>query len=194
MGPVKRLMLPTRYIHLPPDAPPQTLGVEPGFAAIVIIDGQVSSEWRHEVSEWLVEAGCLNMMAWGHDCSLWDDSVDIAKLEAFDWKDIPKDKHVTTSWHEDESLEDVFHFSKICGEYSKTLITGIIILDITEISREDVIMARYDAVEDEWLRDFTPETESNNGLGLSGAVIYTVLGLIILLLVIAPPLYYGLTR
>ena len=75
----------------------------------------VNSEWRQTVSEWLVDQGCLYMMAHGDECSLWDDSVDIANLEAFDWNfdDIPEDKHVTTTWHENESLEEVFFSPRI---------------------------------------------------------------------------------
>lgn len=178
-------MLTPQYIHLPSGSSTQALDVEPPFAAIVIIDAEVSPEWRHEVSEWLIEAGCLNMMAWGRDCSLWDDSVDWAFLKAFNFGDYPEEKFVTTSWHEDESLEDVFHFALGCLEYSGTLVESIVILDVRDISREDVILARFNAVEDELFRGFSSNGEINSNridIELVGSV---VLGLIILLLLFA---------
>ena len=65
------------YIHLLPDGPlPDLKGS--AFRTVVVVEAEVTSEWREKVSAWLVESGCLYMMAWGRDCSLWDDSVDYA--------------------------------------------------------------------------------------------------------------------
>jgi hypothetical protein len=86
-------------------------GVRP-FGAIVAIEAEVTSEWQWQVSKWLVEAGCLNMLAWGRDCSSWDDSVDYANLEAFNYDDIPAERQIMTTWHEDESLREVMNFAK----------------------------------------------------------------------------------
>jgi hypothetical protein len=101
-----------RYLRLQPNS--QLLpyeGVQP-FGAIVAIEVEVTSEWRWQVSKWLVEHGCLNMLAWGHDCSHWDDSVDYANLEAFSYGDIPDERRVMTTWHEGESLSEVMNFAK----------------------------------------------------------------------------------
>ena len=54
------------------------------FKCVVIIDASVSQEWQTKVSKWLVNSGCLYMMAWGNDCSSWDDSVDYANIEQFE--------------------------------------------------------------------------------------------------------------
>ncbi len=131
--------------------------MEGPFAAVVLIDMTVNAEWRHTVSEWLVDQGCLYMMAHGDNCSLWDDSVDIANLEAFDWNfdDIPDNKHVTTTWHEDESLEEVFFFAKTCALPFSPLIKNVIILDITENSRETTMLLRYEAANGEDVTDKT---------------------------------------
>lgn len=82
------------------------------FKAVVIVEERPSREWQMTVSRWLVESGCLFMMAWGEDCGSWDDSVDFANLEAFDFGDIPEGQDVMTTWHESDSLEDVFRFAK----------------------------------------------------------------------------------
>ena len=107
-------MISAQYVHLKPTSSLRKVEVKAPFAAVMVIDAKVHSDWRDRVSEWLVEKGCLYMMAHGDECSLWDDSVDIANLEAYNWNfnDIPDDKHVTTTWHDDESLEEVFNFAK----------------------------------------------------------------------------------
>jgi hypothetical protein len=42
------------------------------------------------------------MMAWGRECSSWDDSVDWANIDKFGDSPIPDDECVVTTWHEDE--------------------------------------------------------------------------------------------
>jgi hypothetical protein len=100
------------YQRIAPNAPLLTyLGPRP-FAAVVAIEENVDPEWQWQMSKWLVESGCLYMMAWGIDCSSWDDSVDYANLEIYNYGDIPKDKHVMTTWHDTQPLEEVFDFAK----------------------------------------------------------------------------------
>jgi len=82
------------------------------FKAIVVVEDHPSREWQTRASKWLVDSGCLYMMAWGEDCRSWDDSADWANLEAFDFDDIPDDEFVMTTWHDDETLEEVFQFAK----------------------------------------------------------------------------------
>ena len=55
-------------------------GLRP-FKCLILVTEKVAGPWQHSVSEWLVASGCLYMMAWGVNCSSWDDSVDIANLE-----------------------------------------------------------------------------------------------------------------
>jgi hypothetical protein len=101
-----------RYLRLEPNAdiPPYD-GPKP-FAAIVAIEADVTREWQWQVSRWLVDTGCLYMLAWGRDCSSWDDSVDYANLETFSYGDIPEERSVMTTWHENETLSEVFDFVK----------------------------------------------------------------------------------
>jgi hypothetical protein len=126
-----------QYIHLAPDALPKAPILHEPFSAVVIIAAEVTPEWRHEVSKWLVNSGCLCMMAWGDDCSLWDDSVDVANLEAHNWEDIPDDRSVVTTWHEKESLSDVFWYANYSTFHPPEVpLEHLIILDITGKSRE----------------------------------------------------------
>jgi hypothetical protein len=101
------------YLHLPPDATlPDVTHFAP-FRAMLILEAPVSNAWRAAVSDWLVQSGCLFMSAWGVDCSSWDDSVDMANLEKFDYGSIPEDRFVMTTWHADESLRDAMSFCKL---------------------------------------------------------------------------------
>ena len=95
------------YVRIAEGEPLPDISSHAPFRAIVIIDAPYSNEWQGEVSDWLVASGCLYMMAWGEGCSSWDDSVDYANLEAFDYGDIPDDRFVMTTWHERQTLLDV---------------------------------------------------------------------------------------
>jgi len=101
-----------RYLRLQPNS---AIGPYEGlrpFAAIVAIESEVAPEWQWQVSKWLVESGCLYMLAWGRECSSWDDSVDYANLNAFNYSDTPTARFVMTTWHENETLSEVFDFVK----------------------------------------------------------------------------------
>lgn len=145
-------MLTPQYIHLTPTASLESVDVEAPFAAVVTIDAEVTHEWRAKVSEWLVEKGCLYMMAHGRECSLWDDSVDTANLEAFNWRNIPENKLVTTKWHNDESLEEVLYFALTVLPFHP-VIKHMVILEMSEKSRGIEILEYFKAAEAEYSAD-----------------------------------------
>ena len=77
-------------------------------------------------------------MASGIDCTLWDDSVDFAHLEIHDWGDIPDDQFVMTTWHDDETLSDVFWNANMAIFHPPEVsINHLVILDITDKAREN---------------------------------------------------------
>ncbi len=69
-----------RYIRLSEGDPLPDLSALRAFKALLIVDEEPSADWQNSVSAWLVDQGCLYMMAWGKDCSSWDTSVDDANL------------------------------------------------------------------------------------------------------------------
>jgi len=107
-----------------------------------VIEEKVTDDWREQVSRWLVASGCLYMMARGDECSRWDDSVDYANLEAFDYGDIPDERFVMTTWHERQSLAEVFWFAAHCA-YHPTIELATVILDIAAAPREAEIRTLY---------------------------------------------------
>lgn len=136
-------MLIPKYIPLKPNMPVGEINITAPFAAVVVINGKVTDDWRNIISEWLVDKGCEYMMAHGDDCSLWDDSVDWANLAVYDYAEIPDGKSVVTTWHENERLSDVFYFAKMCALPFSPNIKNIIILDIIDSPREAQILLKY---------------------------------------------------
>lgn len=136
---------PVQYIHLRPNTSPSAQISERPFSVVVIITAEVTPEWRHKISEWLVKEGCLCMMAWGIDCSLWDDSVDVANLQAFDWGDIPEGRSIMTTWHDGEPLSDVFWNANMSIFHPPDVsLEHLVILDISDEERESEIRELFD--------------------------------------------------
>ena len=126
-----------KYIYLPPDTDlPDIFELEP-FRAIVVVESPVSANWQALVSSWLVRSGCRYMMAWGIDCSSWDDSVDFASIEADDFQEIPDDRFVMTTWHDDVPLDEVFFFAKHCALHPVLDLKNLAIVHITKNGAHD---------------------------------------------------------
>ena len=132
-----------KYFHIKiADELPNISTMSP-FKAVVIADEVVSEEQRALLSRWLVQSGCFYMMAWGKDCSSWDDAVDWANMEMFDFNDIPNDHFVMTTWHDDESLKEVFHFSKNSAHNSAVNLENTLLLHISNANNEVEILQEY---------------------------------------------------
>ena len=83
------------------------------------------------------------MMAWGINCSSWNDSVDMANMEKFGFDEIPDDNFVMTTWHDDEPLEEVFWFSKNSAFHPTIKISHTALFDVSISNRESEIMTVY---------------------------------------------------
>lgn len=135
------------YIHLKPGTTPPEFSDSVSFKAVVVVECEVSPQWQAEVSDWLVRSGCLYMMAWGHECSSWDDSVDFANLDQFDFDDIPDDRSVMTTWHEDEPLAEVFWFCIHCAEHATVEVKTTVIVHIAAEGRPTEMLEAFLAVQ-----------------------------------------------
>jgi hypothetical protein len=83
------------------------------------------------------------MMAWGENCSSWDDSVDIANLERFDYGEIPESQFVMTTWHQDEPLQEVLWFTKNNSNHPTEVLKGDLLLHIAAQPRESELLRAY---------------------------------------------------
>ncbi len=132
-----------QYLQLTPVMSlPDISGMKP-YLAIIVIEQHVDPAWREAVSKWLVRSGCIYMMAWGTDCSEWDTSVDLANIEQFNFGEIPEDELVMTSWHENETLKDVFWQSKNSAEHACVEFSNTLILHISQQNKEQEYLALY---------------------------------------------------
>lgn len=118
------------------------------YKCVLLIERDIEDEFRNEVSRLLVEGGCLYAMAWGRDCSAWDDSIDHANLAMFDYGDIPADKFVMTTWHDDCALEDVLDFAKNCAvsSFDDAPLEDLLVLDFSLEDRAAKIEAMFNQV------------------------------------------------
>lgn len=132
-----------KYLQLEPRQKIPDISALNPFRAVLIIEETFTSEWQMQISNWLVSSGCLYMMAWGYKCITWDDSVDTANLEQFNYGDIPEDKFVITTWHENEPLKEVFWFSKHSAMHTKVEINKTLLLHITTESNEKYLLDKY---------------------------------------------------
>ena len=83
------------------------------------------------------------MMAWGKECSTWDDFVDLANLEEFNFEEIPEEKFVYTTWHESESLREVFWFAKNCAFHPIIIMQNTLILHISSKNKKTELLLDY---------------------------------------------------
>jgi hypothetical protein len=113
------------------------------FKCVLVSEVPVSPEWQAKVSEWLVNSGCLYMLAWGNNCSSWDDSVDVANLERFEYQEIPAESFVITTWHENESLSEVFEFCKKFALHEVENLENTLLLHISTENKFEVLTSEY---------------------------------------------------
>jgi hypothetical protein len=108
-----------------------------------VIAEEVDEAWRKKVSRWIVDEGCLFMMAWGIDCGRWHDAVDQANIEDFPGGDIPDDRLVMTTWHSDQTLERVFRFAHFSTFHPGMDFLRPVLIDISYEDRSMYLRAQF---------------------------------------------------
>jgi hypothetical protein len=130
------------YIHLPTGSEPPQIMPTPCRMAVLVED-DVGAEWQVKISKWIVDSGCLYMLAWGKDCSSWDDSVDHANLEDFDYGEIPDDKFVMTSWLETGPIEEALWHCRHVAFHPTLNLPFAFIIHIASHPRANELSAAY---------------------------------------------------
>ena len=114
------------------------------FKCLVIISESVSQARQSEISMWLVKSGCVVMCAWGINCSAWDDSVDDASIEMFNYDLPPPERFVLTTWHENESLEDAMFFLKHTITHPEHDLENAVLLHISSQNQCSEIVTEFE--------------------------------------------------
>ncbi len=128
------------------DGPMPELSDFAPYRAVVVVEQVVSNDWRNIVSKMLCETGCRYMMAWGHDCSVWNDAVDWANLEQFDFGEVPEGSFVMTTWHDKEPLDEVFWFAQHLAQTDEIKLNNVI-LHISDEDKQQEFLTRYQAAD-----------------------------------------------
>lgn len=133
------------YVRIAPGEGLPDISEYAPFRAVVVLDKQPKQEWETEATRWLVAQGCLYMMAWGDGCSRWHDSVDWAHLEAFDFGEIPDDRFIMTTWHDDEPLIDVFWYAQFSAEHGDVSLESSLVVHVGVTDRRDEFLQLWAA-------------------------------------------------
>ena len=134
---------PVRYLHLTPgDALPAVDELRP-FKAVIAVEADVPQIWQWDASRWLASSGCLYMMAWGKGCGSWQESVDEAHLEAFNYDEVPADQSIITTSHEEEDLSDTFWFAKHKARHHGHDLRNVLILHISDSEKQKELEEAY---------------------------------------------------
>lgn len=97
------------------DAPGDFASPFPGVLFPCMIwdhNGSLTEAQRTEVAKQLLQAGCRYVICGGRDCEFWHDAVDLEFVrQHVDDSEATRDaEHVMTTWHEDESPDEVAFF------------------------------------------------------------------------------------
>jgi len=133
------------YLQISDQAQPGGVSIQSPFKALLIAEDTAPGEFKAELSRWLVAAGCLYMMAWGEDCRAWQDAVNLANLQAYDFGVIPDDALVITTSHPDEPLSDMFWFAKYTAMHPCTPLDNVVQLHLSADRREVELTAQYES-------------------------------------------------
>jgi hypothetical protein len=130
------------YIHFDGTEP---VGISTTAASKVILlaDKSVPDEWMHELCAKIADTACYYFMSWGTNCEEWHDFVDEAHLAFHNYGDIPDEKHMMTTWHDNEPMRDIFWFCKTCAHHLVHELPSTLIIHITDTAKEEEIKRAY---------------------------------------------------
>jgi len=95
-------------------------------------DKEISTDDQKKLSKQIVMSGCRYAVCAGHDCSSWDDSIDYAYLETDENYNPPDSTFVMTSWHEDESVEEILNYAIHTTNFAENRFSKLLIFFVKE--------------------------------------------------------------
>lgn len=136
------------YVRIAPGETLPNIAQHAPLKAVVVLQSEYPNDWQNEVSDWLVQSGCRYMMAWGPNCTTWDDSVDWADMRARNYED-DDSAFVMTTWHDKESLESVFWYARFCAmfSYDDVELPETVIVDVSQTDHQTELLALWDQSE-----------------------------------------------
>jgi len=132
------------YLHRKPDARSPEFPPPPQPSRVLLIsEASTAQSYKEVVAKELTLNGCLYFMAWGRECEAWHDAVDMANIEQFDFKEIPEESLIMTTWHEKEALSEALWFCKNSAFHASVKLSHTVLLHLSAESAEDQILEQY---------------------------------------------------
>jgi hypothetical protein len=91
----------------------------------------------------VVKSGCLYFVAWGVDAEVWHDTVDETNLEEFAFGEIPDDRFIMTTWHDNKPLSEALSFAKRDAFHPSVELPTTVILHVSAEGKQNELVARY---------------------------------------------------
>jgi hypothetical protein len=79
---------------------------------------------------------------WGKDSEQWREAIEDASLEAADYEDLPAERQVQVTSHEDDDLDEVFWFAQHRAAHAADL-KQTLILHLADVPRRDELEAQF---------------------------------------------------
>jgi len=102
--------------------------------------GTFSDDERSRVARSLIVSNCRYVVAAGRLCERWHDATDWAWIKEYrdESEAIRDERHVMTSWHDDESVDDVTFFFALTTPFDDHDFTDLLVLHVggTAIEQE----------------------------------------------------------
>ncbi len=90
------------------------------FVCLIFNNDQcISTEDQYLISKKIVNSGCRNAVCAGYNCSTWDDSIDEEYLATDVNFDPPESTFIMTTWHENDSVEDIIFHTLNCTNFDQ---------------------------------------------------------------------------
>ena len=93
---------------------------------------------QKDLSERIIASRCRYAVCFGFECSSWDGSIDYAFIFSDPNLSPPDERFVMTTWHEDESIEDVveyLRFNTVFDEFVPKRFLVLFVGDDSELRR-----------------------------------------------------------
>lgn len=128
---------------------PDDLLVQPGQSEptrfLLIAEETTSQQYKGSIAKTLVRGNCLYFLAWGSECEAWHDAVDAANYGLFEFKSIPDERLIATTWHHDEPLSEVFWFAKKQAFHPEVELRRTVLLHVSRVPQERKFLGEYAA-------------------------------------------------
>ena len=115
------------------------------FKVVLIAEDHSGIDERSLLCESLMDAGCLYFMAWGSECREWQDAMNLANLQRYDYDQVPDDKLIIATSHPEEAIKDVFWFSKNTAMHPCHDLDNVLLVHVSERDKKKELLDMYAA-------------------------------------------------